>query len=252
MARRSAILPIFLLTGFLCFVQPPSRQLPREEAAAGEPTSELSRRSLAALTLSFLPTAPAGAVTGKEHDNIVVAAGEIKKVQEKWPTLADKGPDGAKEVLEFFSNVAYSTLKITVPAGQSVGVDIEDRTITSVNSRRLGWAPGDTIKEINGVEAKDEEQVVNDVKQAKSEGKELVFTVQRLSESPWVTIDRSLSEVYANVDSETPLLEPDQVSDMLRDLKNNLNLAKDDVIPLAAIKDKLDAVGKALDAFAEA
>eukprot|EP00439_Symbiodinium_sp_Y106_P005573 s1623_g1.t1 len=128
-----------------------------------------------------------------EHDNIVVAAAQVKKLQEKWPDLAAQGPEGAKAALEFFSNVMYSTLTIKVPAGSS-----------------------------------DEEQVVNDVKKAKQEGKEMVFTVQRLSESPWVTLDRSLTEVYATVDSETPLPEPDQVSDMLRDLKNNLNLARDD------------------------
>ncbi|CAE7572535.1 ileS [Symbiodinium natans] len=203
-------------------------------------------------TIGLLPGAPARAVaSGKEHDNIVIAATQVRKLQDKWSTLVAQGPEGAKEALQFFSNVMYSTLTITVPPGQNVGVDIEDRTITNVNSRKLGWNAGDTIKEINGQEAKDEEQVVNDVKKAKQEGKELVFTVQRLSESPWVTIDRSLTEVYANVDSETPLMEPDQVGDMITDLKNKLNLAKDDVIPLASVKDKVDTIGQALEAFSK-
>eukprot|EP00438_Fugacium_kawagutii_P035549 Skav214505 [mRNA] locus=scaffold1011:376340:385615:- [translate_table: standard] len=49
--------------------------------------------------------------------------------KDRWPQIAKKGPDGAKEILE-------------------------DRTITSVSSRKLGWAVGDTIQEINGEEAK--------------------------------------------------------------------------------------------------
>ncbi|CAJ1432766.1 unnamed protein product [Effrenium voratum] len=58
--------------------------------------------------------------------------------------------------------------------------------------------------------------------------------------------------MVANVDSDTVLLEPDQVSDMLRDLKNNINLAVDDIIPLTVVKEKLDAFTKAVDAFASA
>lgn len=58
------------------------------------------------------------------------------------------------------------------------------------------------------------------------EDKDLVFKVQRLSESPWVSLDRALTNAYADVDSDTVLPEPDEVSDLFRDLKNNVNLAK--------------------------
>eukprot|EP00913_Durusdinium_trenchii_P025047 g23511.t1 len=110
---------------------------------------------------------------------------------------------------------------LVFPSSEEAKACLLDRTITSVNTRKLGWSVGDTIQEINGQEAKDEETVVNYVKTAKQEGKELVFKVQRLSESPWVSLERALTNAYADVDAEVVLPEPDQVSDMFRDLKNN-------------------------------
>eukprot|EP00435_Cladocopium_sp_Y103_P074135 s206_g47.t1 len=213
----------------------------------------------------LLAPSPAGAASNKEKETIKTAAKQMHGLQDRWTQIASKGPDGAKEILEAFSGVSYSTFVIKVPAGQSVGVDIEDRTITSVSSRKLGWSTGDTIQEINGIEAKDEEMVVNSVKAAKNQGQDLVFKVQRLSESPWVSLDRALTDVYADIDAEVVLPEPDQVSDMFRDLKNNVNLAKDsqrvtyetvvqrrkdDIIDMGTVKEKLDAFTKALDQFA--
>ncbi|CAK9117114.1 unnamed protein product [Durusdinium trenchii] len=190
--------------------------------------------SQVAASASLLPW-PAQA---KPEDKATIkkAAETMHQLQDRWTQLASKGAEGAKEILEAFSGVSYSSFTIKVPPGQSVGVDIEDRTITSVNTRKLGWSVGDTIQEINGQEAKDEETVVNYVKTAKQEGKELVFKVQRLSESPWVSLERALTNAYADVDAEVVLPEPDQVSDMFRDLKNNVNLAKDEIIEMAVVK----------------
>ena len=41
-----------------------------------------------------------------------------------------------------------------------------------------------------------------------------------------MSLDRALTNAYADVDSDTVLPEPDEVSDLFRDLKNNVNLAK--------------------------
>lgn len=247
MARSRSLPSILLLflglfAGLRCFSLPPT-----DVEARASKRFELPRRAL----VGFLLTpSPASAATSKEKDTIKNAAAQMKALQDRWPQLASKGPDGAKEILEAFSGVSYSSFIIKVPAGQSVGVDIEDRTITSVSSRKLGWATGDTIQEVNGEEAKDEEMVVAAVKAAKTQGQDLIFKVQRLSESPWVSLDRALTDVYADIDADVVLPEPDQVSDMFRDLKNNVNLAKDDIIEMATIKDKLDTFTKALDLFA--
>ncbi|CAE8621090.1 unnamed protein product [Polarella glacialis] len=186
---------------------------------------------------------------GQDHDVVVRAADSLHALQERWKSLVAKGSDGAEEVIQEFSGSTTVQGKIVVPKGFSVGVDIEDRSVTGVSERKLGWLVGDVIQSVNGIEIKEESQLISEVKAAKKKDTDIVFVVERRRESPWVYLNRSLEKIYGNAESETELPEPDQVSDMFRDLKAAARLAKDEIVDMAYLKDKVDTFTKAMEAF---
>jgi len=246
---------VLALSDERCFTTPRSRAQHGQAVDAGEAPlpGVLPRRALvsaASAVLGLSGDSPARAVmTGSEHDVAERANQILKNLQDRWPEIEAKGAEGGKDVLEAFGNTVTLKFTVVVPDGQSLGVDVEDRTITNVNNRRMGWSVGDVISTVNGEEMKDEEELANAVKAAKKKGGPIKIQVSRLAESPWVSIGRALPKIYANADIDLPMPEADEVADSVQNLKNFATLAKDGFAEMSTLKAKLDKLIKVLDIY---
>lgn len=204
----------------------------------------------AALMLVSLSNPASAATQGPDHEVAVATSKVLHQLQDRWAELDKKGAAGAAELVEELGGSRTKTFTVVVPEGSSVGVEMEDRRVTVVTSRNLGWTVGDVIEGVNGKMVEEEEDLVKETKAAKKQGGALTFTVSRLQESPFVSFLAALGRIYRDADSETQLVEPDQVADAFRDLKNIAGLAKDGIVEMPALKEQLDRFVKIIDTFA--
>eukprot|EP00933_Yihiella_yeosuensis_P041104 TRINITY_DN35544_c0_g1_i2.p1 TRINITY_DN35544_c0_g1~~TRINITY_DN35544_c0_g1_i2.p1 ORF type:complete len:264 (+),score=36.72 TRINITY_DN35544_c0_g1_i2:63-854(+) len=229
-----------------CFISAPSEALhtlSRRQSAVAAVVSSFG--------LSLGTSSPASAaLSGRDHDILVAIESVLKDIQEHWPDLEKKGAAGAQEIVDVLSGSNTRQFQITVPAGNGVGVEIEDRRVTSVSSR-YGFAIGDVIVAVNDEFVKDDERLVAASKKAKDQG-DVRYSVERLQVNLFVTLDKAVSYIYSNADADTPLVEPDDVQKEWGDFKNLAALAKDGIVEMPELKKQLDGFIKTISTFAAA
>lgn len=168
---------------------------------------------------------PRKTVTGPEHDQAVDAGNQLRSLQKRWDSIVAEGNPGAGKIVQVLSGSGGSDLEITVAAGAPVGVEVEAKTVNSVSRPELGWKKGDVVTKINGVECETQEILIKTTQEAKSKGVPLVFTVNRRTQSPFITIEKCMQIIYGDADALTVLPEPSEVSKELRELKIQSELA---------------------------
>lgn len=234
------------------FIQLAEKRTPAGDIGPHEVLLQRREAVAAALTLVSLSNPASAASQGPDHEVAVATSKVLHQLQDRWAELEKKGAAGAAELVEELGGSRTKTFTVVVPEGSSVGVEMEDRRVTVVTSRNLGWTVGDVIEGVNGKMVEEEEDLVKETKAAKKQGGALTFTVSRLQESPFVSFLAALGRIYRDADSETQLVEPDQVADAFRDLKNIAGLAKDGIVEMPALKEQLDRFVKIIDTFAAA
>jgi len=229
-------------------------------AAAVSLAAEPSRRDmavtgpagLAALWVLTMGQEVAIAAVGRAE--VQAGADALRDVQARWGEFEKAGEPGVAAAGEALTAVLGSTaerrVEITVPPGDSIGVDIEGRAVTSVSKKGLGWQQGDFLEQINGVDLKDEEDVVKKVKQAKEGGGPIKIAVSRRFQTPFVTINKSLRLIYE--DTNAPIAEQEEVMARIGSLKIKSGLLADGIGELPDIKKRLDTLVSDLDAYVAA
>lgn len=228
------------------------------EGHAGIPTSSavssVKRRWMALAAAVLCSPSSVDALiqpTAKDRESLKSAVEVLKELQARWPEFQKLGPEKTgDEMMQAFTGSFYKKFGMIIPGGRSLGIDIEDRTVSNINDEGMGWTLGDVIESVNGEEPKDEEGLVSLVAKKKKEGKELTFVAKRLMESPFVRLNRAFTNLYVLVDAEIEIPEPDTMSDEFQSLKNFVGLYKDGFgDDLSALKAKLDAFVKNSDLY---
>jgi len=190
-------------------------------------------------------------VRGPAHDQAETAASVLHDLQTNWGSIEKQGAAGAEKLLEELGSNVGRVLKIKVPSG-SVGIDVEDRTVVAVNRGELGWVQGDVILDVSGTPVENQSDLMQKVQDVKSKGGQLVFSVERKTASPFVTLEAALQKIYSDADSSIPLAEPAEVQKLIRQLRINAQYVKDGVFELGEIRKDLDAILVELDKFVAA
>jgi len=179
---------------------------------------------------------------------VAAAAEALRGLQRRWPELEAGGAAAAGEaVLQALSGSAESTFEVTVPAGASLGVEIEGLAVTSVFDRTYGWQVGDKIMQINGADVESKDQAVKRVKEAREANSAIRVSALRLAQTPFVQLDRSLRLVYQDTDAAVP--EPEDVSKKVGNLRSTAALVPDGVYSLAELRASLDTLLADLAAY---
>lgn len=230
-----------------------AEQPPFEEQA----TESTGRREALALlgtcaALVSLAGRARAAVSGRWHDQAAVASKALHSLLDRWEGLAGSPEEGGGKVLQVLSGNIDDTLSFTVPANQSAGVSVEDRTITEVTRSDIGWQLGDVILSVDGVTVANEESLVEQTKAARAKGLPVVYTVKRSVPNPFTTISSALTKIYSDADTDTALPEPDEVQTEFLDLKNKAGLAQTGIVEMSDVRAQLEKFSKQIDLFAAA
>jgi len=183
----------------------------------------------------------------KARENIDFAIKTIRDLRASWPSDPVKAADAVSATL---ASVLSNNFEVMVPAGQSLGVDIEGLAITNVNTAGMGWQNGDKVLSINGIEVFKEEEAVKEVKKAREANQPIKVSCQRLKQGPFVLLERDLREVYQDTDTYVP--ESEDVMKKVVNLRSKASLLADGVGTTDELLKKLDAVEKLLEAYVKA
>lgn len=219
-------------------------------------SSGIDRRSalgapVAGLALWVLPRPAWSAAEGKREE-VAAALTALKDLQGRWAEFSAAGDSGsaaaAEALLQVLGTSLENTLQVTVPEGKPLGVEIEGKNIVGLNQRGMGFRVSDTIEEVNGVAAEDQEDLMSKIQKAKEKGGPIVLTLTRREKSPFVTINKALRLIYEDTSSSVP--ETDEVAGRISSLKSKASLLADGVYTLEEIRKRLDAVVVDLEAYA--
>lgn len=177
-------------------------------------------------TVVTAPKAARRRVTGAAHEQLVEAAKILKNIQSRWDSYEAKGALGASQLLDEVSGLLVFNIDVKVPAGNSVGVDVEGCTVNGVSRADFGWKLGDTILKVNGVEVSNRDELTAQTQLAKNKNVPFEFVVRRLTTSPFITLERACNSIYSDSDPTVVLPEPSDVQKKLRELKFDTGLAQ--------------------------
>lgn len=228
--------------------QPPLAEQATESTGRREAVAFLG----ACAALLSLAGRARAAVSGRWHDQAAVASKALHSLLDRWEGVAANPEEGAQQVSQLLSGNIDDTLSFTVPANQSAGVSVEDRTITEVSRSDIGWQLGDVILSVDGVTVANEEALVEQTKAARAKGVPVVYTVKRSVPNPFTTIIGALTKIYADADTDLVLPEPDEVQVEFLDLKNKAGLAQSGIVEMSDVKAQLEKFSKQIDLFASA
>lgn len=176
------------------------------------------------------------------------ALSQMKGLQRRWPELEKSTSAVAGEaVTQALSSNSDSTLEVSVPAGSSLGVEIEGLEVTQVTDRSFGWAVGDKIEQINGEEVLNLDQAKKSVQKARDANQPITVIARRLVRSPFVTLERSLRAVYQETDR--PLPETDDVMKKVASLKSFAPSLTDGFASTGDLKPGLDGLVSDLENY---
>lgn len=190
---------------------------------------------------------PGGDGLNRARGNIDLAIKVIRDLRASWPADPLKAADAVSAAT---GSVLTNIFPVVIPAGQSLGVDIEGLTISNVNNEALGWQNGDKVLTVNGVEVFKEEEAVKEVKKARDGNQPIRVSCQRLTQGPFVLLERDLREVYQDTDTYVP--ESEDVMKKVGSLRSKASLLADGVGKSEDVLKKLDDVEKLLEAYVKA
>jgi len=228
------------------------------QRSAWRPLTEvgMNRRILLDATLLGAFMAPTPVLAGGEDaaalQQVQVAAAAVVQLKKELPAWVKLGPEGAERVIACLSGTVNAEVAISIPAGDSAGVDIEGMVVTGVSRPSLGWKTGDVVKSLNGMETSNQEELVQAVGKLRSKGEPLKFMALRKSASPFVTLKGALEEVYNSVPSTVVLPDPQDVTDKVQGIKVFASFAQDGQGKLDTILPSVDSLAGDLDLYVQA
>jgi len=191
-------------------------------------------------------------VTGEYKNQVEAASEALHSLQSRWGKIEKEGAPGAGQIVDEISGALNRQVTILVPAGEAIGVDADACRVTSVTRGGLGWKSGDRIEYVNDVEVMDQQALMDEVKGLKKDNKALKFGVNRMSTSPFITLEKALTKVYGDADATVVLPDPSDIGKQFREFKFEAELTKDGYGDLKVLKKKLDAYAVEVDKFADA
>mmetsp|Transcript_125350 Transcript_125350/g.366157 ORF Transcript_125350/g.366157 Transcript_125350/m.366157 type:complete len:280 (-) Transcript_125350:56-895(-) len=213
-ARRTRNLRCVLLAVALCALTT------RQPAATIEPQTFLVPRAAAlrgavawAAALASWPQA--AWAKEKWARDIVRAVDGLKAYQQQWSTLNAEGQatKGANRVREGLTIRYTDVIKINVPPGEPLGVNVNSCQVASVSNPKPGWEEGDVITAVNGRRVLGSDaDLAEALALAKSEGK-VEVTLERVGPPLLDNLESKLKDTYLSLaDDSLPELEEVQIS----------------------------------------
>lgn len=220
-------------------------------AAVEKPLSGVLRRSVVLGPLGLLlPQGSAWAVTNSPKEQIALASRILHRLADGWKDIEKLGTTaGADAALQALAGSSPTPVTVEVPTGFSPGISTKDRSVVAVTKAGSGFELGDFVVSVNGQEVQGQSSMMKMVEAAASQGKPSVFIINRLLETPFVTLERAANDIYRSAPSELPLPEPETLTEQYRDLQSLTQLATKDIIDLPTVKSKLDAFTVSVDVF---